>query len=214
MKKTAIKLSLLLALSGLFLKPASAQTKAEVFDKKTPITWLGMDFSQMKFIGSEDAYRNEVINAEFVGKYIPLWENFFLKEPKKYNPAKAAHRDTVHFAMNVTEKVNNALTKNFFDTNPGHFKTLTEKDIDALVKNYDFLGNKGIGMLLIVEGMDKGQKSAGAWVTFVNMNDKTVLYTVFRTGKSFGFGFKNYWAHPWSVILNDFAADFDLFKKY
>jgi hypothetical protein len=139
MKKTAIKLSLLLALSGLFLKPASAQTKAEIFDEKTPITWLGMDFSQMKFIGSEEAYRKELINAEFVGKYIPLWENFFLKEPKKYNPARAVHRDTVHFAMNVTEKVNSAITKNFFDTDPGHFKTLTEKDIDAIIKNYDFL---------------------------------------------------------------------------
>lgn len=214
MKKTAIKLSLLIALSGLFLKPASAQTKAEIFDKKTPVTWLGMDFSQMKFIGSEEAYKKEVINAEFVGKYIPLWENFFLKEPKKYNPARAVHRDTVHFAMNVTEKVNSALTKNFFDTDPGHFKTLTEKDIDAIIKNYDFLGNKGIGMLLIVEGMDKGRAQGGAWVTFVDMDKKTVLYTVFRTGNSRGFGFRNYWAHPWPVILDDFGSDFDLFRKY
>lgn len=214
MKKTAIKLSLLIVLLTAFLKPVSAQTKAEVFDKKTPITWLGLDFSQMKFIGSEAAYKGEVINAEFVGKYIPAWANFFIIEPKKYNPAKAVHRDTVHFAMNVTEKVNNSLTKTFFDSNPGDFKVLTEKDIDALVKNYDFMGNKGIGMLLIVEGMDKGRKEAGAWITFVNMNDKTVLYTVFRTGRSFGFGFKNYWAHPWYEILKDFGKDFDLFKNY
>lgn len=173
-----------------------------------------MDFSQMKFIGSEEAYRSQVINAEFVGKYIPAWENFFLKEPKKYNPAKAVRRDSVHFALTVTEKVNNALTKNFFDPTPEHFKVLTEKDISALIKGYDFQGNKGIGMLLIIEGLDKSRKEGGAWVTFVNMDDKTVLYTVFRTGSSFGFGFKNYWAHPWYEILKDFGTDFDLFKNY
>jgi hypothetical protein len=46
------------------------------------------------------------------------------------------------------------------------------------------------------------------------MDKKTVLYTVFRTGNSRGFGFRNYWAHPWPVILDDFGSDFDLFKKY
>ena len=214
MKAHTIKLSLLILLLTAFIKPSSAQTKAEIFDKKTRITWLGLDFSQMKFIGSEAAYKGEVINSEFVGKYIPAWTNFFIIEPRKYNPAQAVHRDSVHFAMKVTENVNNALTKNFFDTNANDFKVLTEKDIDALVKNYDFLGNKGIGMLLIVEGMDKSRKQAGAWVTFVNMDNKTVLYTTFCLGDSFGFGFKNYWAHPWYKILKDFGNNFNMHKKY
>lgn len=192
-----------------------AQTKADVFNPKVPVTWLGIDFSQMRFIGSEAAYKasGELLNSEFVNKYIPAWANLFITEPKTYNVPRASHRDTVHFAFKVTEVANNALTKNFFTENPNDFSTLKEKDIVEVVKNYDFQGQKGLGMMLIVEGMSKATHLAGAWVTFVNMNDKTVLFTVYKTGNSRGFGFRNYWAHSWYNILKDFASDFDSYKK-
>jgi hypothetical protein len=192
-----------------------AQTKADVFNPKVPVTWLGIDFSQMRFIGSEAAYKasGELLNSEFVNKYIPAWANLFITEPKTYNVPRASHRDTVHFAFKVTEAANNALTKNFFTENPNDFSTLKEKDIVEVVKNYDFQGQKGLGMMLIVEGMSKATHLAGAWVTFVNMNDKTVLFTVYKTGNSRGFGFRNYWAHSWYNILKDFASDFDSYKK-
>ncbi|WP_295720511.1 hypothetical protein [Mucilaginibacter sp.] len=192
-----------------------AQTKADAFNPKVPVTWLGIDFSQMRFIGSEAAYKasGELLNSEFVNKYIPAWANLFITEPKTYNVPRASHRDTVHFAFKVTEAANNALSKNFFTENPNDFSTLKEKDIVEVVKNYDFQGQKGLGMMLIVEGMSKATHLAGAWVTFVNMNDKTVLFTVYKTGNSRGFGFRNYWAHSWYNILKDFASDFDSYKK-
>jgi hypothetical protein len=192
-----------------------AQTQADVFNPKVPVTWLGLDFSQARFIGSEAAYKatGELINSDFVGKYIPAWANLFITEPKTYNIPRASHRDSVHFAFQVTEKANNAITKNFFTDQPTEFSTLKEADIIALVKNYDFQGQKGIGMMLVVEGMSKATHLAGAWVTFVNMNDKTVLFTVYKTGNSRGFGFRNYWAHSWYNILKDFAGDFDTYKK-
>lgn len=192
----------------------SAQTRADIFNKKVPITWLGMDFSQMRFIGSEADYKTkgELLNVEFVNKYIPAWANLFITEPKTYNVPRASHRDSVHFAFKVTEQVNNALTKDFFTENVADFSTLKEKDITDIVKNYDFQGQKGIGMMLIVEGMNKATHLAGGWVTFINMNDKTVLLTVYRTGNSRGFGFRNYWAHSWYNILKDFSDDFDTYK--
>jgi hypothetical protein len=192
-----------------------AQTKADVFNPKVPVTWLGIDFSQMRFIGSEAANKasGEVLNSEFVNKFMPAWANLFITEPKTYNIPRASHRDTVHFAFKVTEAANNALTKNFFTENPNDFSTLKEKDIVEVVKNYDFQGQKGLGMMLIVEGMSKATHLAGAWVTFVNMNDKTVLFTLYKTGNSRGFGFRNYWAHSWYNILKDFGNDFDSYKK-
>ncbi|WP_184550204.1 hypothetical protein [Mucilaginibacter sp. FT3.2] len=194
---------------------ASAQTKADIFNKKVPITWLGMDFSQMRFIGSEAAYKanGELLNTEFVNKFIPAWANLFITEPKAYNVPRASHRDTVHFAFKVTEAVNSALTKDFFTENANDFSTLKEKDIVDIIKNYDFQGQKGIGMMMIVEGMSKATKTAGAWVTFINMNDKTVLLTVYKIGGSRGFGFRNYWAHSWYNILKDFSDDFDTYKS-
>ncbi|HEY9197051.1 MAG TPA: hypothetical protein VIM77_12330, partial [Mucilaginibacter sp.] len=137
----------------------------------------------------------------------------FVSEPKTYDVAKAIHRDSVHFAFKVTETANNAIKKNFFTENAADYSTLKEANIVELVKNYDFQGQKGIGMMLVVEGMSKANHIAGAWVTFVNMNDKTVLFTVYRQGNARGFGFRNYWAHCWYNILKDFRSDFDTFKK-
>jgi len=214
--KIITKFSLLIALIiGSSTQTLTAQTKADIFNPKVPVTWLGMDFSQMRFIGSEAAYKasGELINTEFVNKYIPAWANLFITEPKTYDVARAAHRDTVHFAFKVTEKANSTITKNFFTDNLRDFSTLREKDIVELVKNYDFQGQKGLGMMLIVEGMNKGIHQAGAWVTFVNMDDKTVLLTVYKEGRSRGFGFRNYWAHSWYNILKDFRDDFDTYKK-
>jgi len=214
--KTITKFSSLIALViCTSANVAPAQTKADVFNHKVPVTWLGMDFSQARFIGSEAVYKSsgEVINSEFVNKYIPAWANLFITEPKTYNVPRAAHRDSVHFAFKVTEVANNAITKNFFTEKPSDFSTLKEKDIVDLVKNYDFQGQKGLGMMMFIEGMNKATHEAGAWVTFVNMNDKTVLLTVYKTGDSRGFGFRNYWAHSWYNILKDFASDFDTYKK-
>lgn len=195
------------------LQSTFAQTRADIFNKAVNITWLGMDFTQAKFIGSEAAYRNEVINAEFVDKFIPAWANLFLTEPRTYNPAKAVHRDTVSFAFDVTASVNKKITKNFFDEDPNHFNTLKEADIAKLVSNYDFQGHKGIGMMFFVDGISKPRREAGVWVTFVNMNDKTVLLTVYRSGGSRGFGFRNYWAHSWYNILKGFGGEFDSLKR-
>jgi hypothetical protein len=213
--KTITKFSVLVAfIIATCVHSAIAQTKADIFNPKTKITWLGLDFSQTKFIGSEAAYKatGELINSDFVNRYIPAWANLFITEPTVYNVAKAVHRDSVHFALQVTEKANAAITKNFFDDKPSDFSTLKEQDITELVKNYDFQGQKGIGMLFFVDGMSKATHSAGAWVTFVNMDNKTMILTLFRTGDSRGFGFRNYWAHSWFNILRNFKDDYDSIK--
>ncbi len=213
--KTIKKLSWLVALFIITgIQATFAQTKADLFNPKTTVTWLGLDFSQAKFIGNEAAYKatGELINEEFVKKYIPAWANLFITEPTVYNVAKAVHRDSVHYALQVTEKANSAITKNFFTEKPADFTTLKEQDIAELVKNYDFQGQKGIGMMFFVEGMSKGTHLAGAWVTFVNMDNKTVILTLFRTGNSRGFGFRNYWAHSWYNILKDFKDNYDATK--
>jgi hypothetical protein len=100
--KTITKFSVLVAfIIATCVHSAIAQTKADIFNPKTKITWLGLDFSQTKFIGSEAAYKatGELINSDFVNRYIPAWANLFITEPTVYNVAKAVHRDSVHFAL-------------------------------------------------------------------------------------------------------------------
>jgi hypothetical protein len=199
------KLLIALLLIGVNAKPLLAQSKADISDPKVPITWLGVDYSQTKIIGSAHQFKEmgEISNEDFRYRYTAGWNQLFIDEQKKYDVAKAVHRASVKYAIDVTRKANDALKKDFFSNNPGDFKKITEQDIAGVVKNYDFQGNDGIGLIFFVEGISKSMESESIWVTFVDMKSKRVLQTTYKTAKPGGFGFRNYWAKPLYTILKE-----------
>ena len=100
-------------------------------------------------------------------------------------------------------KANSALKKDFFSNDPSEFTTLDADKVAGIVKKYNFQGNKGIGLIVFVEGMSKGQEKASSWVAYVDMGKKSVLLSSHVTGKVGGFGFKSYWAKAFYNILKD-----------
>jgi hypothetical protein len=206
---TNLGLPLVLLCSVLNMQSVLAQSKTDVFDGKTPITWLGLDYTQAKFIipNSSEGDQTQVITTETIKSYIPAWNYLFLTEPKKFDVARATHRPSVDYALSVTEKVNNAINNELVSKNQDDFKTITEENIADLVKNYDYLGKTGIGMLIFIEGMDKDKTTEGAWVTFVDMGSKTMLCTIYLTGKTGGMGIRNNWADATFRILRKLEAD-------
>jgi hypothetical protein len=133
---------------------------------------------------------------------------------KKYDVAKAVHRPTVKYDIDVALNANKALAdKNFYSNSPSDFKTIDETTIDNLVKNYNFKNDDGIGLIFFVEGMSKGAESVGVWVTFVDMKSKTVLLTSYQTEKPGGFGFRNYWAKPFYEIIKNMESNFNKMNK-
>lgn len=185
------------------IQSASAQTD--------DITWLGLDFSQAKVIGPASQFKDGagvITSDEIRNRYTVSWNQLFIEEPKKYNVPEMVHRPTVKYALEVTAKANANIKKDLFGGSPDDFKTLDEKKIGDLVSNYDFQGKTGSGVLFFVEGINKGQAEAGAWVTLVDMETKKVLFTNFKIGKAGGFGFRNYWAKSWFNILKQAKFDF------
>lgn len=211
MKKWMLLLPLLVGVCGV-----QAQTRADVFDEKNEITWLGLDFTQVKFIGAAAQWGDAggISNEQLREKYFPSWNQLFIDEPKKFDVAGAVNRKKVQYATDVTAKANNAAKKtDFFSDNPADYSHLSEERIVALVKKYDFSGKSGIGLLFFVEGMSKAKEEASMWVTFVDMKNKKVLFTVRQTGKSGGFGFRNYWAKPFALVLKDMKGHYKKWKK-
>jgi hypothetical protein len=218
--KPITKLKWLIALLFITVNAQSllAQTKADIFDKNVPVTWLGVDYSLATFIGtpSNATYGfsvwtavkktgEETVNKdEFRDTFTVEWNQLFIDEEKKYNVAKAIDRSSVNYAIDVCINANKKLTqKEFFSNNPGDFHTKTEADVATAVKNYDFGKNAGLGMMFFVEGMDKGTTEEGIWVTFVDIKSKTVLLTKYVSSKAQGSGFRNYWAKPLFVALKE-----------
>jgi hypothetical protein len=211
MKRVCNLFGLLTIILTFNLMSAFCQTKAGIFDEKTQITWLGLDFSQTKFIGTASLFAHgaPMTNNEFREVLTVSWNELFINEIKKYDVAKAVHRQAVKYAIDVAEKANSGLTsKEFFSNNPADFKKLTEADIAEVVKNYDFKNNQGIGLIFYVEGMSKGLDKAGMWVTFVDMPSKTVLLTAYETAAPGGFGIRNYWAKPFYIVLKEMGNEY------
>lgn len=184
---------------------AQAQlTKADIFTSKD-ITWLGLDFSQVYFIGDAAQWKDagEVTNDQLRDRYFVGWNDLFVNEQKKYDVAGAVSRKDVSYATEITERSNNKLKRDFFSDDANNYQLLSEDKIKKLVSKYNFQGKTGIGLIFFVEGMNKGKAEASIWVTFVDMQDKKVLLTQRMEEKAGGFGFRNYWAKSFYMVLKD-----------
>jgi len=119
-----------------------------------------------------------------------------ITEAKKYDVKGAFHHNNLDhdlgFVNKRNEKANAAVIKS---TSSSDFHRLKEDSIAALVRGFDFGGKKGIGLLIVMEAMSKSEKASAAWITFVDMGAKKMLFTERVEGKgSMAFGFRNYWA--------------------
>lgn len=199
-----------------------AQSKSDVFDASTPVTFIGLDFTQTKFIGNASNYKDagEVTNASMKEKYIPNWNHMFASssEKKNFKVADAINRSEVDYAIEVADKVNGNITrKDFFSDKMADFPHFTSSQIADMVKKYDFMGKSGIGLIFFVEGMRKGEEKgdpsyATVWVTFVDMKSKTVLLTQKVEGKAGGFGFRNFWAGAWKNVIKETKSEWRSWK--
>ena len=98
------------------LNIVSAQTKEDLLAGTADVTWLGLDFSQAKFIGTATQFKDagEVTNADFRDKFIRGWNQLFIDEQKKYDVAKVVHRPEIKYAIDVTGKSQQCFKERFF----------------------------------------------------------------------------------------------------
>ncbi|GAA0541190.1 hypothetical protein [Chitinophaga japonensis] len=188
-----------LLLAALLLAVSSqAQTLKEFFTAGAPLTYLGVDFTQARLLGDADAVTNDIRDRHF-----PAINNVIIAEPKKYDIAGAFHNQVTTDLAAVTKR-NAAINPDKIKSdNSADFNHLKPADIDQLVQGFDFGGKKGIGLLLVMDGMSKTEKAATMHVTLVDMDNKKVLLTEELEGKAQGFGFRNYWAYTVHKVLEE-----------
>ena len=201
-----MKKILILAIVMVLAIPAlKSQDAAMVFNAKE-CTWLGLDFSKAKMIGSEgfsDPY-------QIKNRFFDSWNQLFLREPDKYNVGETFRKEEVTNYLDVVEKRNEI--PNIDDLVIDHEYSLTEDDIRSMVAEYEMGGNTGLGIVFIVEAFDKEAQRGRFWVTFIDNNTKQVLLTQKMEGKAGGFGLRNYWAKSYYNVLKE--IDKKQFKRW
>jgi hypothetical protein len=209
-QKQIFSLCVLFIFVGINTSVAQA-SKADIFDASVPITWLGVDFSGAKLIGDREKYGSSS-DVKFL---IKSWNDLLEREYNKYNVGAALRKSKVDLKMDVTRSHNEELDiSEALSNNASDYLHLKEEDIAAIIKDYDFQGLTGLGVMFNVESLNKLEQKAAVWVTFIDLNSKQVLLTERMIERAGGAGLRNYWARSFFDVIDVMRAkQFEAWRK-
>ena len=187
------------------------QDKRDVFSPTTEITWLGIDFSGSKLIGDRERLGSE----SDIRHLLDAINELVIKEADKYNVAAAIQKKKVENGTHVANEHNAELDVMAMISSDGkdhiHLKPM---DIEEIISGYDFKGLTGIGLIFNVESFNKLVEEGSFWVTFVNMENKEILFTERLVAPPSGFGMRNFWAGSVNgVIAKIKKKEFENWRK-
>ncbi|MGG7663422.1 hypothetical protein [Dyadobacter sp. BHUBP1] len=201
----------LLLIAFVLFNAAVAQadnTMADLFAGKTKLVFLGLDFTQAKYIGKAGFMDAQAIQNQ----HIVSWNNLIELEPKKFSLQKAfnlkddQYKSKVEDMVALNKSVN--VEKNITDDE----YSITEDQVKKSVAKYSLSEKDGVGIVYVVESLNKNAEKLVAWVTFIDLGTKKVIHTEKVEGKAGGFGFRNYWAG--GVYKINQEIDKSLYKKW
>jgi len=184
-----------------------SQTLKDVFSsKETPMLYLGIDFTKAKLIGDETTSSVDIRDREFMAI-----NGLIVEEPKKFKLDAAFRKGNIDHDLSLVEKRNSKINADQIkSSSSADFNHLRAEDISALVSGFDFGDKKGIGILFVMDGMDKATKEGSVWVTIIDIRNKKVLLTDRVEGKTgMSFGFRNFWATAIRSVIENIEK-----KKY
>jgi hypothetical protein len=190
----------------------NAQTKSDIFgDSNLPVTWLGLDFGQVSYIGDPGTMGVTEMKS-FLNKINLLTIN----EPKKYDIKGTFRKKNVDNNLSLTQEINESVNPDKLIVSGSDEEKLNESTIKSIIENkYKFDNSeKGVGLVMIMESLNKTSELASIWVTFINMDSRELIFTERLTGKAVGFGFRNYWAGAvYSVLKEIDSHNYKVWQK-
>ncbi|HNF72198.1 MAG TPA: hypothetical protein PLP34_07290 [Chitinophagaceae bacterium] len=204
-------ISVLVVLIVLFVNGSRAQTRSDVFNSSVPVTWLGVDFSEMRFIGPASGWGSESTKSasEMRDTYFHVWNDMIHRESNLFKLPDAISRKEISWAEEVCRKVNEKTNKKgIFSESSSDYQSLTEQDVEKMVKHYETKNLSGVGFVLIAEGMNKNIEEGSFWATFIDLKTKKVLFSKRVVGQAAGFGFRNYWLGSIKNVFKKMKKEF------
>ncbi len=199
MKKLLLSLASVIFLS----LSVSAQSAKSFLSGGENVTWLGIDYSQVKLIGDFNQFggAGEANASDIRDKYFNDWNNIVEREPKKYDVAKYFKQSNVTYKTDFFNARNSkADVKNMeASTDPNY----TIDDIKKFVKSYNFDKVSGVAILMVAESLNRSSEKGTFHIVVVNTSNKEILIHERALGKPGGFGLRNYWAASYFNIFKD-----------
>jgi hypothetical protein len=187
-----------------------AQNQNDVFNNNTPISWLGLDFSEALLIGDTEKFKDDQTIKDFITSLNAL----MISEADKYNIAEVFQKTKVENAVEVTDEQNRSIKVESLRSSSLKSSHLSPEAIQKIVSQYNFKGKDGIGLMFNIDSFNKFTEQGSLWITFVNMRTKKVIMTELLLDKPRGFGIRNYWAGCIYAILKQVKkVEFESWKE-
>ncbi len=182
-----------------------AQSRMSKVIAAQEIDWYGVDFTKTRMIGPEGFLDPDAI----VNKYVHGGWNAVMKvEADKYDPGKPIGKKA-NIYFDVCNARNKKVTKDGLIID-GEY-SITPDDVQAIISQYPKKADGGVGLVYIVESLNKRDKRAHIWMTFFDEKTGEVLLTEKVEGKAGGSGFRNYWLGAFHSVIKQSGK---LYKKW
>lgn len=183
-------------------------TMADLISGKTNLVFLGLDFTQAKYIGKVGFTDPMAIQNQ----HMVSWNNLIELEPKKFSLQKAFNLKDDQYKSRVEDMVKHNKSVDVEKNLTDDAYSITEDQVKKSVSKYSLSERDGIGVVYVVESLNKSAEKMVAWVTFIDLATKKVIHTEKVEGKAGGFGFRNYWAGGVYKINQEIGKS--LYKKW
>jgi hypothetical protein len=200
-----MKRVLFIIIVSLSVQSLSAQSSFSEIKKQHSWACVGIDFSNVKFLG-RDGFNNP---QKIVEQHFLSINQLLFNERDKYNIKKAFKLKNHFFLIGDYFDIKNTQieTENIF---ADRSYILDYEKIEKIIVSYNFHDIKqDIVLLFIAERLDKVKAEGVFWVTLINSKTKEIILTERIIGKPGGIGFRNYWTNAVYDIIKQIKK-----KKY
>lgn len=169
MKKLIALYLLLVSFSGM-----AQFISRDITNDEYPFTWLGLDFSEARFIKS----LSHPIDAEAVSEALPSWNSKVISNRKKFPLEESFHRNTITRNTVQTDKVN--ATVDISGRVTEDLYLLYTDDIRTAFEKYDLTGlEPGIAMSYMVEAIDVNRREFSGYMVAIDVPQKRIIKTYY-----------------------------------
>lgn len=187
-------------------KEKKQQTSSFFINPKTPVTWLGMDFSQVRLLdkdGNMKDGKNEQ-NEKFSSSYFGQWNDLITEEKKRYDIGGALRHTSIAYSIaHLNTKNDTIQVDRLYAKDKNSLNHLNSTVIQNIVNTYPSDIKTGYGLVFIVESLDRQKKETTTWVALIDMKTQQVLITERMHANVGGIGMRNYWARGFHNTIND-----------
>jgi hypothetical protein len=177
------------------------------------ITWLGVDFSNVKLIGDFSHFSGigEKSSSQIKNHYFASWNRLILNEREKYDIRGRLRKDDIFYDIDLVMSRNeNAPLADMESYNNPNY---TQEDIVKFINEYDVKEKSGIGIVLVAESLNKSETEAYFHFVAINLATKEVLMQQRFRGEPKGFGIRNYWAGAIYDVLEQIGSNYRYWRS-